>query len=162
MLTIFFNLYFLLLIAVFHFRDKTLKHKNLEPSENQNYNFIFFILLFATNLCSVFSLFHIFLSFLVFTFQETEVSSHETLQQVVLLSPAQILMCTSHFFLDFVCSSNPSYCSPNSLLFSTLFLSSSRVSIFIWFGICSSHIEVVDLCPICLEWEFNLKLIHMH
>ena len=148
---------------MFHFRDKTLKHKNLEPSENQNYKLFFiFILLFASNLCSIFSLFHIFLSFLVFTFQETEVSSHETLQQVVLLSPAQILMCTSHFFLDFVCSSNPSYCSPNSLLFSTLFLTSIRVSIFIRFGICSSHIEVADLCPICLEWEFNLKLIHMH
>ena len=80
MLTIFFNLCFLLLIVVFGFRDKTLKHKNLEPSENQNYKLFFiFILLFASNLCSIFSLFHIFLSFLVFTFQETEVSSHETL-----------------------------------------------------------------------------------
>ena len=136
---------------------------NLEPSENQNYKLFFiFILLSASNLCSVFSLFHVFISFLAFTFQETEVSSNETLQQAVLPGPSQILMHTSHFFQDFVCSSNPIYCSPNSLLFSTLFPSSIRVSIFILFGICSSQIEVADLCPICLEWEFNLKLIHMH
>ncbi|XP_030965970.1 pantothenate kinase 1-like isoform X2 [Quercus lobata] len=36
--------------------------------------------------------------------KETKVSSHKTLQQVVLLGPTQILMCTSHFFQDFVCS----------------------------------------------------------
>ena len=117
MLTIFFNLYFLLLIVVFGFGDTTSKHKNLEPSENQNCKLFFiFILLSASNLCSVFSLFHIFLSFLTFTFQETEVSSHEAFQQVVLPSPTQILMCSSHFFQDFVCSSNQFYCSPNSLL----------------------------------------------
>ena len=163
MLSIFFNLCFLLLIVVFGFGDTTSKHKNLEPSENQNCKLFFiFILLSASNLWSMFSLFHIFLSFLAFTFQETEVSSHKALQQVVLPGPTQILMCTSHFFQDFVCSSNQSYCSPNSLLLSTLFSSSIRVSIFIWFGICSSQIKVADLCPICIEWEFNLKLINMH
>ena len=148
---------------MFGFGDTTSKHKNLEPSENQNCKLFFIlVLLSASNLCSVFSLFRIFLSLLAFTFQETEVSSHETLQQVVLAGSTQILMGTSHFFQDFVCSSNQFYCSPNSLLFSTLFSSSIRVSIFIWFGICSSHIEIADLCPICLEWEFNLKLINMH
>ena len=99
------------------FWGQTSKHKNLEPSENQNCKLFFiFVFLSASNLCFVFSLFHIFLSFLAFTFQETEVSSHEAFQQVVLPSPTQILMCTSHFFQDFVCSSNQFYCSPNSLL----------------------------------------------
>ena len=90
---------FLLLIVVSGFGDTASKHKNLEPSENQNYKLFFiFILLSASYLCSVFSLFHIFLSFLAFTFQETEVSSHETLQQVVLPGSAQNLMCTSHYY----------------------------------------------------------------
>ena len=98
-LLFFFNLFFLLLVVMFGFGDTTSKHKNLEPSENQNYKLFFiFILLSASYLCSVFSLFHIFLSFLAFTFQETEVSSHETLQQVVLPGSAQNLMCTSHYY----------------------------------------------------------------
>ena len=93
---------FLLLIVVFGFGYTTSKHKNLEPSENQNYKLFFiFILLSASNLCYVFCLFHIFLSFLAFAFQETKVSSHEILQQVVLPCPAQILMCTSHPLISF-------------------------------------------------------------
>ena len=108
---------FLVINCCVWFWGQTSKHKNLKPSKNQNCKLFFiFILLSASNLCSVFSLFHIFLSFLAFTFQETEVSSHEAFQQVVLPSPTQILMCTSHFYQDFVCSSNQFYCSPNSLL----------------------------------------------
>ena len=117
MLTIFFNLCFLLLIVVFGFGDKlqSIKTQNHLKTKTTS-SFFIFVLLSASNLCSVFSLFHIFLSFLAFTFQETKVSSHVAFQQVVLPSPTQILMCTSHFFQDFVCSSNQFYCSPNSLL----------------------------------------------
>ena len=160
MLTIFFNLCFSIINCCVWFWGHNFKAYKPRTIWKPKLQIVFY---FHFTFCFQFVfrvlLFHIFLSFLAFAFQETKVSSHETLQQVVLLCPAQILMCTSHFFQDFVCSSNSIYFSPNSLLFSTLFPSSIRVLIFTWFGICSSQIEVADLC---LEWEFNLKLIHMH
>ena len=55
----------------------------------------------------------------------------------------QILICTSLFFLEFVCPINPIYNSLNTLLFSTLFPSSTGF----WFEF------VVDSNAICKSKE---------
>ena len=62
---------FLLLIVVSGFGDTTSKHINLEPSENQNYKLFFiFILLSASNLCSVFCYFIYFFLFWLSLFRK--------------------------------------------------------------------------------------------
>ena len=130
---------------MFGFGDTTSKHKNLEPSEKPKLQIVFY---FHFTFCFLFVFYVFFISYISFFFG-FHFSGNRGLFWWNLAAS-----CSPRFSTDF-----DVYLS---LLFSTLFPSSIRVSIFTWFGICSSQIEVADLCLMCLEWEFNLKLIHMH
>ena len=98
------------------FWGQTSKHKNLEPSENQNCKFFFY---FHFTFCFQFVFCVFFISYISFFFDFNFSGNRGVFSwslPIVLPSPTQILMCSSHFFQDFVCSSNQFYCSPNSLL----------------------------------------------